>query len=232
MFRLQEGDGAESAAGRRQLRRTGPQLPQLETAGAVPVLRAHPPSAGRRIARLAALGAQDHRRSRPHLLPALHGARPHHRLHRAEPDRRTASTSRAWTWNCWSRWPAMSAIAIENATLYRSLQRKVEEYERLKEFSENIVESINVGILAADLEDRVESWNTQIEQLTGITREQALGQKLSELFPAALVRAVRPRARRDRHPPHLQIRAASRRRAAVAQRQRQRQRQRTRPRAG
>jgi two-component system, NtrC family, sensor kinase len=78
------------------------------------------------------------------------------------------------------------AIAIDNATLYRSLQLKVDEYERLKEFSENIVESINVGILAADLEDRVESWNTQIEQLTGITREQALGKKLSELFPAAL----------------------------------------------
>ena len=78
------------------------------------------------------------------------------------------------------------AIAIENATLYRSLQLKVDEYERLKEFSENIVESINVGILAADLEDRVESWNTQIEQLTGITREQALGRKLAELFPAAL----------------------------------------------
>src|SRR5206468_9744212 len=76
-------------------------------------------------------------------------------------------------------------IAIENATLYRSLQRKVEEYERLKEFSENIVESINVGILAVDLEDRVESWNTQIEQLTGIRREHALGRKLSEVFPAA-----------------------------------------------
>jgi two-component system, NtrC family, sensor kinase len=78
------------------------------------------------------------------------------------------------------------AIAIENATLYRSLQLKVDEYERLKEFSENIVESINVGILAADLEDRVESWNSQIEQLTGITREDALGKKLAELFPAAL----------------------------------------------
>src|ERR1039457_6607955 len=38
-------------------------------------------------------------------------------------------------------------IAIENASLYRSLQRKVEGDERLKEFSENIVESINVGIL-------------------------------------------------------------------------------------
>jgi hypothetical protein len=78
------------------------------------------------------------------------------------------------------------AIAIENASLYRSLQRKVEEYERLKEFSENIVESINVGILAADLEDRVESWNTQIERLSGISRDHAVGRTLSELFPMEL----------------------------------------------
>jgi two-component system, NtrC family, sensor kinase len=77
-------------------------------------------------------------------------------------------------------------IAIENAGLYRSLQRKVEENERLKEFSENIVESINVGILAVDLEDRVESWNTQIEQLSGISRDRALGRTLAELFPADL----------------------------------------------
>jgi PAS domain S-box-containing protein len=77
-------------------------------------------------------------------------------------------------------------IAIENARLYRTLQRKVEQYERLKEFSENIVESINVGILAADLEDRVESWNSQIEKLTGITRQQAMGQRLAELFPGDL----------------------------------------------
>ncbi|MGD0497750.1 MAG: ATP-binding protein [Bryobacteraceae bacterium] len=78
-------------------------------------------------------------------------------------------------------------IAIENASLYRSLQRKVEEYERLKEFSENIVESINVGILAADLEDRVESWNTQIERLTGVAREGAVGRRLPDLFPADLI---------------------------------------------
>jgi hypothetical protein len=77
-------------------------------------------------------------------------------------------------------------IAIENASLYRSLQRKVEEYERLKEFSENIVESINVGILAADLDDRVESWNTQLEHLSGIPRERAVGRRLAELFPADL----------------------------------------------
>ena len=78
------------------------------------------------------------------------------------------------------------SIAVENARLYRSLQHKVDEYERLKEFSENIVESINVGILAADLDDRVESWNTQIERLTGIPRRSAVGRTLGELFPAEL----------------------------------------------
>ena len=77
-------------------------------------------------------------------------------------------------------------IAIENARLYQSLERKVDEYERLKEFSENIVESLNVGILAADFDDRVESWNTQIERLTGIPRERALGQRLSDVFPREL----------------------------------------------
>jgi hypothetical protein len=78
------------------------------------------------------------------------------------------------------------AMAVENARLYRSLAAKAEQYERLKEFSENIVESINVGILAADLQDRVESWNSQIERLTGIGRQQALGRRLGELFPAEL----------------------------------------------
>jgi two-component system, NtrC family, sensor kinase len=78
------------------------------------------------------------------------------------------------------------AIAIENSRLYNSLQQKVEEYEKLKEFSENIVESINVGIMAVDLHDRVESWNSQTEKLTGIPRHAALGRSLRELFPEEL----------------------------------------------
>lgn len=78
------------------------------------------------------------------------------------------------------------AMAIENARLYSSLAAKAEQVERLKEFSENIVESINVGILAADLEDRVESWNSRIERLTGVPRHAAVGRKLSDLFPAEM----------------------------------------------
>ncbi len=77
-------------------------------------------------------------------------------------------------------------MAVENAGLYKSLADKMQQYERLKEFSENIVESINVGVLAAGLNDRVESWNSQMERLTGIPRGEAVGRPLSELFPAEL----------------------------------------------
>ncbi|HEY6348728.1 MAG TPA: ATP-binding protein [Candidatus Angelobacter sp.] len=75
-------------------------------------------------------------------------------------------------------------IAIQNAQLYASLEQKANEYERLKDFNENIVESISVGVLAVDLEDRIESWNAQMEVMYALSRAQVLGQKLSEVFPA------------------------------------------------
>src|ERR1700756_2913638 len=78
-------------------------------------------------------------------------------------------------------------IAIQNARLYASLEQKVSEYERLKDFNENIVESINVGVLAVDLADRIESWNSQMEVMYALPRWQALTRPLSEVFPAEFV---------------------------------------------
>jgi PAS domain S-box-containing protein len=78
-------------------------------------------------------------------------------------------------------------IALQNARLYASLEEKISEYERLKEFNENIVESINVGILAVDLEDRIESWNSQMEAMYALSRAEALRQPLSSVFPAAFM---------------------------------------------
>ena len=78
-------------------------------------------------------------------------------------------------------------IAIQNARLYASLEQKVAEYERLKDFNENIVESINVGVLAVDLADRIESWNSQMEVMYALPRWQVLARPLSEVLPAAFV---------------------------------------------
>jgi len=78
-------------------------------------------------------------------------------------------------------------IAIQNGRLYASLQQKVAEYERLKDFNENIVESINVGIMALDMEDRIESWNAQMEVMYALPRWQTLTQPLRTIFPPEFV---------------------------------------------
>ena len=78
-------------------------------------------------------------------------------------------------------------IAIQNGRLYASLQQKVAEYERLKDFNENIVESINVGIMALDMEDRIESWNAQMEVMYALPRWQVLTQSLKDIFPSEFV---------------------------------------------
>jgi two-component system, NtrC family, sensor kinase len=75
-------------------------------------------------------------------------------------------------------------IAIQNARLYASLAQKVSEYERLKEFNENIVESINVGILAIGLDETVESWNAQMEVMFAMPRVDVLNQPIGNIFPA------------------------------------------------
>src|SRR5580704_10416628 len=78
-------------------------------------------------------------------------------------------------------------IAVQNARLYKSLERKAAQYERLKEFNENIVESISVGVLAVDLEDRIESWNSQMEVMYASSRSQAIGRFLRDVFPPAFL---------------------------------------------
>jgi PAS domain S-box-containing protein len=78
-------------------------------------------------------------------------------------------------------------IAIQNAQLYRRLEQKITEFESLKEFHENIVESINIGVFAVDLEDRIESWNTQMEGMYDKPRAEVLHQPISAVLPQDFV---------------------------------------------
>ncbi len=81
-------------------------------------------------------------------------------------------------------------IALQNASLYARLEEKIVEFERLKEFNENIVESINVGIFAIDLGDRIESWNAQMEAMYALSRAEAIGQTLGAVFPLEFIDAL------------------------------------------
>src|SRR5213594_2479951 len=75
-------------------------------------------------------------------------------------------------------------IALENARLYRSLEQKATEYESLKDFSENIIESINVGVIVEDVEGQIVGWNRALESLTGRSRTQMLGRRTEQIIPA------------------------------------------------
>jgi two-component system, NtrC family, sensor kinase len=90
------------------------------------------------------------------------------------------------------------AIALDNAQLYSSLEQKAIQIERLKDFSENIVESLHVGVFAVDLEGRIESWNSQVEHLVGVSRTDAIGQNLENVLPAELVAEIELRADDER----------------------------------
>jgi len=78
-------------------------------------------------------------------------------------------------------------IAVQNARLYRSLEEKAGQYERLKEFNENIVESISVGVMAVDLEDRIESWNSQMEVMFALPRADAVSRPMTAVMPPAFL---------------------------------------------
>ncbi len=86
------------------------------------------------------------------------------------------------------------AVAIENARLYESLEQKALQIERLKDFSENIVESLRIGVLTLDMEDRIESWNPQLEELLEIPRAEALQRRLDEILPRELAAEIAERA--------------------------------------
>ena len=90
------------------------------------------------------------------------------------------------------------AIALDNAQLYSSLEQKAAQIERLKDFSENIVESLNVGVLAVDFGGAVESWNTQLEGLIGVPREEAVGRKLEDVLPSDLMAEITARSGDER----------------------------------
>ena len=54
---------------------------------------------------------------------------------------------------------AQAATALENGRLYRQLRTKADELERMRQFSENILESLNDGLAVLDRNGRVVRWN-------------------------------------------------------------------------
>ena len=83
------------------------------------------------------------------------------------------------------------ATAIENGRLYRQLHLKAEELGRMREFNENILESLDDGLVVFDVNQRIVRWNLALEGLYGVTREEAIGRTLDDVFDPPFVEALR-----------------------------------------
>lgn len=80
---------------------------------------------------------------------------------------------------------AQVATAIENGRLYSQLQSKAAEVDRIREFNENIIQSLNDGLVVLDLSGRVLRWNSALELSYGLTARAAVGEQLTALFDSS-----------------------------------------------
>ena len=88
---------------------------------------------------------------------------------------------------------AQAATAIVNGRLYHSLLEKAEELRGLKEYNENILESLDSGIVVLDLEGRVARWNRAMEALFGRARARTMKlARMEQMMPTpAMARGLR-----------------------------------------
>ncbi len=83
------------------------------------------------------------------------------------------------------------AVAIENALLIEEQAQRANEFARLKEFNENIIESINVGVMVISLNGRITNWNGALEGIYSLPRERAIGKRISEVFHSSVLHKLR-----------------------------------------
>jgi PAS domain S-box-containing protein len=86
---------------------------------------------------------------------------------------------------------AQAATAFLNGRLHHNLRVQAEELRRLKDYNENILESMDSGILVLDLEGQLARWNRAMEKLYGMRRDAVLGRSLDEVFPEPFMEALR-----------------------------------------
>ena len=91
---------------------------------------------------------------------------------------------------------AQAATALENGRLYRQLHVKADELDRLREFSDNILESLNDGLAVVNRDDRVLRWNRRLEELYGLRHEDAVERRLDDIFDRGFFETLRG-ARRE-----------------------------------
>lgn len=81
-------------------------------------------------------------------------------------------------------------ISVENASLYSELETQLDEISLLKEFNENIIENINVGIVVLTTLNIIKTWNDFMALKFRIPAAKAIGTKAHTTFGPELWKQI------------------------------------------
>src|SRR5215208_6361072 len=76
-----------------------------------------------------------------------------------------------------------AAVAIENARLFSSLKRTLEEVTELKNLMDDVFASIVSGVITADVQDQITLCNRAASTILGRTAAEIVGRPLGEIIP-------------------------------------------------
>jgi two-component system, NtrC family, sensor kinase len=83
-------------------------------------------------------------------------------------------------------------LALENAYLYSRESVRALEMQRLKDYSENIIESLTVGVAVIDQAGAIIGWNRVLESQFILKKAAVMGRKLSDILGAKNFAALFP----------------------------------------
>ncbi|MGH9341585.1 MAG: ATP-binding protein [Acidobacteriota bacterium] len=83
-----------------------------------------------------------------------------------------------------------AAIAIDNAILYESLESKAAELGQLKAYSDNVVQSIMVGVAVVNPQGQITVWNRAMADICELEREETVGKDIRSVLPLDLIRTL------------------------------------------
>ena len=82
------------------------------------------------------------------------------------------------------------AIAIEVSRLVYELSKKANELERMKNFNEGVVESLNVCIVSYDNDLKITFCNDCFSNVFGLTKEKVINKNLKDILPIKLFNSI------------------------------------------
>jgi PAS domain S-box-containing protein len=75
---------------------------------------------------------------------------------------------------------SQTAVSLENIRLY-------EEILSIKTYNENVLQSMKNAIIASDLSDRVTTFNSMAEKITGLYKNECVGRTIFDVFKGGLI---------------------------------------------